>query len=453
MRRQKLTFFGQNGQPFIWRVLIFGLAASCVFGEAAFAQPDTAQQQDPMAIAEEVNDLEIKLSSESIPDREAAQARLIALGPAVLDLLPPINGEMPTDLQTRLRAIRRELEIEIAKSIGQSSKVTLTGTKDLDQVLEQIKKQTGNAISAVQVGDGSVDVECDWTEQEFWKVIGEILKKNKLTIDKYSGDGQEIVLVPKRVSGLQNVDQAADRFQPIMSFGGIIAMEVERVDSSLVISNPELSSTSIEVTVRWEPRLQPVEIDIPYSEMVLTDDLGTIVAIPGDGSISFAIPPEFASTEVSIRLPILSLDAKRIKSLEGVCKLRVPGRRERFEFREVDRMAPGEWQERASSQVKFQGLRKNDDLFQLRVELSFLEGSDMLESHQSWAIDNPAYLLDGDGTRINPIGLETYRQSGGALGVGYLFLEVPEGATFVYETPSTVVSLESSFSLENIPLR
>lgn len=65
---------------------------------------------DPLELSEAVFRLEQQLNAQSIPERDAAEKRLIAWGLPVLDHLSPIVDSQTGDLQQRLLRIRSELE-------------------------------------------------------------------------------------------------------------------------------------------------------------------------------------------------------------------------------------------------------------------------------------------------------------------------------------------------------
>ncbi len=433
-------------------ILVIGTGV--MFIATGFAQdPDPPKKLDPMAVAEAVNELESRLQSESLSERDEAEKKLIELGPVALDFLSPTRGDMTADVRARIKKIRKELESQLAKSISLTSKVSIQGRKELNDVLAQIEAQTGNLLQARLLVQEPVLVDCDWRDENFWKVVNDLLERLNLSIDKYGGDGQQLILIPRQVSSHEGLDQSSDHFRPVRFCEGVIALEVDRVDISIVLANPKLSGTTIQVTARWEPKLKPVELEIPYDSLVVIDENDTPLELSKAGSIAFPLQPEFKSSDLAINLPLLPAGTQRIKSLAGVCRLRVTGRRERFEFNEVDELERGFWQEYADSIVTFDGIRTLEDLFQIRVLLQYSGDREGLESYHSWALENPGYLLAPDGRRIDPIGLETYAQEDGMIGVGYLFVEIPEQARFVYESPSCVFTVESKFRFENIPLR
>ena len=87
-------------------------------------------------------------------------------------------------------------------------------------------------------------------------------------------------------------------------------------------------------------------------------------------------------------------------------------------------------------------VRKNQDLYQLRVRVRFDKPSNALESHRGWIFNNEAYLVDSNGERMENAGFETTRQERNEVGLSYLF-DAPGGlekCKFVYKTPAIINS-------------
>jgi hypothetical protein len=411
--------------------------------------------QDQMDLIDTVRQLEKDLVSESISARDEAEKKIIALGPGVLELLMPVDSSLSTDLQTRLRNIRKAFETEIAKAVSKSSTISLAGKHSLKKIMDALTEQTGNKVMLSEQAPAELLdtlIDCAWEQAEFWPAIYELTKKAGLTLERYEGNGRELVLTVAATTHPDTIDSAAERYAPVNTTAGVLAMEVSRVDTSINLNQPKVSYTNIEMVMRWEPRLKPVAINVPYSELTVTDDKGTVIVPPNESSASIMLQPQFASSDFSLQIPLIERAAKEISSLEGIIHLLVPGRMERFEFANIDAQSPGTWQEKASATVTFGGITKNEDLFALKMSLSFPNENNLLESHHSWALENPVYLLKESGERIDFIGLETFEQSENSVGVNYLFPEMPPGAKLVYETPSAIVKLSVPFSLKKIPL-
>jgi hypothetical protein len=367
----------------------------------------------------------------------------------------PVDSSLSSDLQTRLRNIRKAFETEIAKAVSKSSTISFSGKHSLKKIMDALTEQTGNKVMLSEQAPAELLdtlIDCEWEQAEFWPAIYELTKKAGLTLERYEGNGRELVLTVAATTSPDMIDTAAERYAPVNTTAGVLAMEVSRVDTSINLNQPKVSYTNIEMVMRWEPRLKPVAINVPYSELTVTDDKGTVIVPPKESSASIMLQPQFASSDFSLQIPLIERSAKEISSLEGIINLLVPGRMERFEFANIDAQSPGTWQEKASSTVTFGGITKNEDLFALKMSLSFPNENNLLESHHSWALENPVYLLKESGERIDFIGLETFEQSENSVGVNYLFPEMPPGAKLVYETPSAIVKLSVPFSLKKIPL-
>ena len=92
--------------------------------------------------------------------------------------------------------------------------------------------------------------------------------------------------------------------------------------------------------------------------------------------------------------------------------------------------------------------------WEIRVRVYYDETSGALESHRGWIFDNPAYLVSPAGEQLVHDGFETTLQNENEMGMAYLFdLEnAPEGWTFVYETPATLLNIPVEYELRDIPL-
>ena len=130
----------------------------------------------------------------------------------------------------------------------------------------------------------------------------------------------------------------------------------------------------------------------------------------------------------------------------------IPGRRETFKFTNLEG-SRGVQQKRAGVTVTFERLRKNLQLYEVRMRVQFEEAANALESHRGWIYNNPAYLLDASGKKIMPATFETTRQEFDEVGMAYLFdLENPQRHAFVYETPAAILRMPVEFSIEEIAL-
>jgi hypothetical protein len=100
-------------------------------------------------------------------------------------------------------------------------------------------------------------------------------------------------------------------------------------------------------------------------------------------------------------------------------------------------------------------VRRNQDVYELRVLVRYDEASNALESHRGWIYDNPAYLLDPSGAQVENAGLEPVSQKENEVGLSYKFVLDKrgfKGYKFVYKTAASLIELPVEFELKEIEL-
>jgi hypothetical protein len=99
-------------------------------------------------------------------------------------------------------------------------------------------------------------------------------------------------------------------------------------------------------------------------------------------------------------------------------------------------------------------VRKNNEVWEVRMRVVFDKAAGALESHLGWIFNNEAYLENPAGEQVQYATLETTRQTENEVGVAYLF-DVPEGLkghTFVYKTPVAIVNMPVEYELKDLEL-
>jgi hypothetical protein len=425
-------------------VLFFSLLCLPLLGWAQETAPS-----DPLELSEAVYRLEQQLNAQSIPERDAAEKRLIAWGLPVLDHLSPILDSQSGDLQQRLLRIRGELEKQAIVAVTNPSKLQLEGELSLAEVLNQIRKQTGNKVTAEPVTEAVMERKISWDAQptEFWSVIRRLQKEYDLVVDPYSSE--------KFAIGFHEapLDPNNKGVTPIFNNAGVLCIELTRIDSSRVLAQAEFDRTTYGIRIRWEPRLRPISIDIPRASLKVVDQFDQVWTDEQGSDVYYGmVQPEFLELEYSLIQPLVSRKVGEIKSLSGIAVAVLPGRIESFQFPGIGAVEPETKQTKGGATVTYDGMLKLDDLFGARIGLSFSEENNALESHQSWAYQNECYLETKDGRRIEAIGTETYQQENARLGVMFLFPEYPADAKLVYRTPAAIVKVEIPFELKGIKL-
>src|SRR6185436_8034390 len=110
-----------------------------------------------------------------------------------------------------------------------------------------------------------------------------------------------------------------------------------------------------------------------------------------------------SAVELGIPLDLPARGVNKISSLKGTLTALVPGRLESFEFTDLE-MARDAEQTRAGVAVILERVRKNGDLYEVRVRVRYEEASNALESHRGWVYANPAYVLNKKGERLESLG-------------------------------------------------
>lgn len=442
-----------NRQPLFGAIASVLLMTSAVVAQPPQQDvpPQTAVPQGVMALGNRLAELELQLESPSIPERDAAEKEILSLGVATLDFLPPVTNSTSPDLRERLTRIRKTLEVQVVTAITQPSLVDLRGELDIPAALEQMAKQSGNLLELREGFDpGSKKVSTNWGALPFWENLDRLQSEFALDIDRYGGAPGKLTLTNRLatppVAGIKPVPA-------IVTYSNTLRLEVTRLEVARSFLSPELSGTMLDMSIRWEPRLKPIAFDLKYSSLKIVDEFDVEVAVENPERVfSAMVQPEIPEVECRLRLPIMERQIETIKSFSGVVETVLAGRMETFEFTDIANLPENTSLQKADATVTFAGRSQVDDLQTLRFALSFSEENNALESHRSWAFRNPVMLKTPQGKFIEPIGFETYQQTNESLGIQYLFIEIPEGSTLVYQTPAAIVKVNIPFTFLGIPL-
>lgn len=448
---------------FVAMINLFCLSSGArVSANSSYSIPTSPLQDDEideMKLIQQLDDLQIQLESPDITERDEAERQLISLGPLVLDYLD-VPEQLSTDAKQRIARVRRELEKQAVIQFTQPTLVNLKGRFSLEDGLAEIRKQTGNNIflhGRLPAEIAEKESELDFSNASFWEAVRTIMQSNQLTIDPFAGGAGQIRLAMSARRGLDfpllKVD--SDFWESIQmphSYAGVFDFSVNRTWSQLDFVNPAASSTNVTLAVRWEPRLQPISLDLPFRSIVMIDDQDNQLSFENpDRVFHGVVQPEIPELEINLPLRI-HRGIKKIKSLEAELLAVLPGRMETFRFRKIGLLTEGFEQQKAGATVVYEGVRKNQDLYGVAITLKFDESFNALESHRGWAYDNPIYLEDDEGNQLEPLTLEGLRQSEDAVTIRYYFREDPQDYALVYKTVAAIIEHPVKFRLENIIL-
>lgn len=392
-----------------------------------------------------------QLDAPQLAQRDAAEDALLNIGPAALDHLPPGDDpRLSAEVQQRLRRIRVVLQQAVAETAGKASQVDLRAdSMPLSDVLKRLAEQSGNPIvdARQQRGQPAADrqLNVDFSGTPFWEALDTVLDKANLTIYPFAERGA--ISIVSRPEGLPPRRESA-------SYAGPFRIEPLRVVARRELRDADGAVLQLFVEIIWEPRLEPIALRQPLSEVTALAPDGTSIApVQSDAELEVPVHPGLTAVELMLPLNLPPRRIGQIAALEGRLHALLPGRTEKFRFQKL-REARNVQKRIASATVTFEQARRNRDIWELRIRVGFDEAGAALESHRGWILNNAAYLVDSEGRKIENVGYETTRRSKDEIGIAYLFdLEAgPDGLEFVYETPGAILDTEFPYRLENIPL-
>ncbi len=403
-------------------------------------------QEKELALMEQVSDLQQQLDSDLIAKRDAAEKQLIELGIPILDYLEPASEQSTSDYAARVNRIRSRLEKAAVNSVTKASVLNLIGEMSLGEALKKIKRQTGNDIAVVDETLLEVRIQPDLNGVEFWPALQRILSQSKLRIDQYgSRQSGQMMLVPEEGSSSPDASPT--------TAARIFQVSITRVDSSINLDTSQRDFTMVNFRVRWEPRLRPISVDLPLRDVSVTDEFGDTLPLSNRNRVIYGlVQPQIPEVEFALQMPRIDRQVENIKTIKATIDAVLPGRVESFRFDKVSKLKAGQQQSRAGATVTFDGIRKNEDLYSVRIRLAFDEDNNALESHRGWVFENKVFLLNRQREREEAISLETLRQDNQEVVVQYYFLNDPGDRTLVYTTPATIVRVPVAVELKNIPL-
>jgi hypothetical protein len=391
-----------------------------------------------------------QLDAPQLAERDAAEQELIQLGPDVLDLLPPATSRTSAEVQQRVARVRRTLEQMAAKSAAEPSRVTLRGDPmKLSKCLEEISRQTGNRIvdfrEKFNQETTDPDVKVDFEKTPFWEALDGVLDQAKLMV--YPFGPERAVYVVGRPETTAPADRGSFDSGPFR----FIPLDL---DARRGLRDPSESALRLRMQVVWEPRLAPIVLKQPAAKLKAVDERGRSLAIEaGPAELEVPVDPTAVAVELTLPLALPPRETKRIEQLDGTLEALLPGREETFRF---DKLIDAKNVEKrvAGVMVTLERVRKNNEIWEVWVRVQFDEASGALESHRGWVFNNPAYLEGPDGKQIDNDGFETTRRTETEIGLAYLFdLEKPPSdLTFVYKTPSTIISTSFDYQFKAIEL-
>lgn len=415
----------------------------------AQAPPEPPAQANPDQQQLTVRRLIRQLDSPRLAERQAAEEKLISMGAKALELLPSSTDQLSAEVQQRLARVRQKLQQELTESFTQPARVTLHGEMPLSKALTAIQQQTGNAVgpgrpdAAAPANEPSIKVDLD--KVPFWQAVDQVLGQAGLRAYPY-GEQAGLQLIPRPANEITNPSLA--------SYSGAFRFEVISALARRTFRVPNGGSLELSIEAAWEPRLSPIALDQPISAITAVGDDGKPMAIAQRRArLEVPVVSQARAVEFQIPMELPSRNLKRIARLHGTLSTLMPGKIETFRFDKLPEAA--NVQKRiGSATVTLQQVRKNNDVWEVRLRVGYDETHGALASHRTWMFSNEAYLEAPDGQKVAYDTFESTAQTENEFGVAYLFaLDKPlDKYVFVYKTPGVILSARFTYDFSNIDL-
>lgn len=405
-----------------------------------------------------------QLDSPEKTRRDDAERQLLALGVAVLDMLPEVNDQTPAETRLRLGRVRLQLEKTRAEQCVLASRVTLPkSTLRLSEVFKAFEQQTGNRVVDYRgkFGESASDprLELEFDQTPFWEALDRVLDQADLTTYGYP----DLEDVPSGIAVVSRTEGQRPRMGR-GAYAGAFRIEPVEFDAHRDLRNPENQTLQLLVEVAWEPRLRPIVIMQPADAVQAVDERGQTIPSANEGNeLEIPVNPGANSVELPLHFRLPPRAVQRFASLRGKLSALVPGRTEAFRFANLDRVASRDRKQQRKLEQKKADVtvvlervarsRDNPDIWECYIRVLFEETSGALESHRGWVLNNEAFLECGQ-ERIPYGGLNTTLQTETEVGVVYLF-DRPEGlknCTFVYLAPAAVTRVSIEYELKDLEL-
>ena len=427
--------------------LLFCLSTPCA----------TAQATADAALKDRVLQLVERLGADKVEARDTATASLIKLGPKALPLLPDPATVTSAERKERLGRVRAALAEKQAEVNTGASTVTITGKGiRLSEALQQLQKQTGNAITdlreqlGTEVTNPALDVNV--RDKPFFEALDHIARLAEVTTNFGTGDGSIGIMAGASMAPAPGM--AASKAKPLILYSGPFRIELQQVSLSRDFqAGTALANVKLEAA--WEPRLRPMLLKLKADEMKVVDDRKKEVKPQvSDESNEVVLRPENPAAELNINLEAPERDAKKIGSLVVKAEVTIPAGIKTFKFPSLAQKDVTVKQGDVS--LTFEDVEIDEQVWKVNVTLVYPGEGPAFESYRQGLFNNRIWLQRADGSRFEHNGgFNSTGSDGGKLGFEYLFVDAPGKPAeyqLVYETPSKVITIPLEFEFKDVIL-
>lgn len=433
------------------------LAAAALFFGAAAGADDPAGGNAP-ELRQKVDRLLAELDAETRSERTAARESLLALGPAILPLLPDERSVASAATRDAVRQIRTRLERQSALATLVASRVTLHGRFPLREMLSRIAAETGNQFDCAAIDPSVLGREFPVADQAraFWSACDDLIQKAGLAYAPIHKPGSLKLLPAAQVGSKRELAVAESG-----------PFRVAVLSAAL---RPALDESRKLLRISWsvlgEPRLRPLFASIAASRLVVMWSEST-----GSRSTMFkpATPTAKWELEMGEGAHLLRLDSDfevpagaepATVEFRGSLNVEMAAGPQRLVFDDLS--STRRETRRAGSvtvglrSVEFSPPGEKHGAVRIEISLVYDQGGPAFESYRTWMYHNEAALETKSGRRIAPRPLVSTRQQGdGSVAVEYNFADVegtPRDYRFVYVAPTLITQVPVEFRFPKIPV-
>ena len=391
-----------------------------------------------------------QLAAASRADRTTAEQVLLQLGPAILPLLPPPDLLESASVRVAIRRVRVRLEHDAAELSLRPSTVSLAGNFSVEEIIQQIEKQTGNAISIDELSESQLKQRSTVKLENapFWSAIGDVERMNlAASFDKETGLLTLSSGTPQSSESVTKIDRSFRIVaSPLELRGGI---------------DDPATLFSTQLRILCEPRLRPLFLKYETNDFKLSRGESGQKIEPFNAGAKIEVPLGNGGREATLALSFQSRNPRPEKaSLEGKVTILIAASEQPISFRNLGR-AKRVSRRRGGvtvtiNDVNFQSSSPKNHDARVQLRVSYDLGAHAFESHQTWVFHNRVFLVDPEGKEHGPNGgFTTLHQGDGSVAIEYSFKDLPTDPAkwnFVYVAPTLLINVEIPIALREIPI-
>jgi hypothetical protein len=434
-----------NGRGVVYgRWMIHGVTLLLVL----FARPVTAQEQAvDAALRDRVLQLVERLDDPKPEARDEAQGRLIKLGSKILPLLPEGASVSSKERRERLDRIRAQLREAGSETNTGASTVTIQAKGiRLSDAIQQIQKQTGNAITDLREQQGTEvtnpSFDLDLRGQTFHEALDKVARLADVSVNAFSSDGSIGIM-----SGTPPKD-------PKVKYVGPFRIAFKQLSEQRDLQTG-MATASAQLEVSWEPRLRPMLMTLKAEDVTIKDDKNQEVKPQTMmESNEVVLRPDNPAAEINLNFDAPVRSAAKLSLFRVKSEVTIPAGVKAFRF-------PSLAQENVTLKqgdvsATLQNVEIDEQVWKVNIELAYPDAGPAFESYRQGLFNNRIWLQKADGSRFEHNGgLNNTGSDGGKLAFEYLFVDAPGKPAdyqLVYETPSKVITIPLEYEFKDVPL-